>query len=96
MGGCRGGFHQKLPPCPTEIIPAGPKMDLPLVKVESISGGGSASWTTDFFKKGSYSWERDYGKAKHTVDIEVRAERVRGRTPGARVEISLQSWCNLW
>jgi len=37
---------EKLPPCLTELTPAGSKMDPPLAKVESISNGGSASGIT--------------------------------------------------
>ena len=37
---------QKLPPCPTEPMPAGSKTDPRLAKAESISNGGSASGRT--------------------------------------------------
>jgi len=36
----------KLPPHPTEPVPAGSKMDLPLAKVKSISNDGSTSGMT--------------------------------------------------
>ena len=34
---------QKLPPCPTEPMPAGSETDPPLAKAEPISNSGSAS-----------------------------------------------------
>jgi len=37
---------EKIPPCLTEPVPAGSKMDPPLAKTEPISNGGIASGIT--------------------------------------------------
>lgn len=51
QGGCRGGFHEKLPeeqsPCPAEPKPCSSKTDEPLVKAGPISSGGTASGIGD-------------------------------------------------
>jgi len=48
QGGYRASVRscQKLPPCPTEPMPSGIKMDPPLTKAKAISNGGSASGIT--------------------------------------------------
>jgi len=42
---------KKLPPCLTEPVPGGSKMDLPLPKSKPSSDGGSASGIT-YFRRG--------------------------------------------
>jgi len=44
---------RKLPPCPTEPVPASPKMDLTLAKAEPIRDGGSASGVTELRREES-------------------------------------------
>lgn len=41
--GYRGGICQKLSPCPTEPLPAGSRVDLPLLKAEPVSNGSCTS-----------------------------------------------------
>ena len=45
---------QGIPPCLTEPVPAGSKMDLPLAKAEPISNSGSASGITYLRRGKSY------------------------------------------
>ena len=69
-----------LPPCPTEPMQAGSKMDLLLAKAKPISDGGSASGITQFRKgknpaERQLQWERRVKTCKYVRDATLQSPR---------------------
>jgi len=86
----------KLPPCPTEPMLAGSKMDLLLAKAEPIGDGGSASGIT-VRKRGKNCCRTASGERSENVcernnsaDPKVSEKGVGGGAPGTRAEVPLQ------
>jgi len=81
---------QKLPPSPTELVPAGSKTDLPLAKAKPISDCGSASGITYLKRKKTpcltaFAAERGVricGR-NNSADTKVSGEGGGGGSPGA-------------
>ena len=86
----------KLPPCPTEPMPAGSKMDPLLAKAEPISDSGSVSGTTYLRRGGKLlcnsRWQRGVRicEGNNPADTKARGEGAGGGAPGAGAEIPLQ------
>jgi len=82
---------QKLPPCPTEPVPAGSRIDPPLAKAKPISDGGSSSGTTYLRRGEKLQRVRGVRPCERHNSADTKASEAGGGTPGARAEIPLQS-----
>ena len=86
---------QKIPPCPTEPMPAGSKKDPPLAKAKPSSDGGSTSGikhSQEGKKPAELQQERGVRvcERNNSADTKVRAEGGERSAPGARAELPLQ------
>jgi len=72
---------QKLPPCLTDPVPAGSKMDMQLAKAKAISDGGSTSGITQLRsgKKPVMKWQSrersEMDERNNSADTKVSEER---------------------
>jgi len=91
--------YEKPPPCPTESMPVGSKMDPPLAKAEPISDSGSTCAITHLRRKkkktlhnGILQQERRVGicQKNNSADTTVSEGGGRGGAPSTRAEIPLQ------
>lgn len=94
--GCyRGWFHEKLPPCQTETMPASSILDTPLAKAKFSRYSGSLSALMYCRRKRNYhvdviSAREGQAERNKSADTKVTTERGIGGTPGTRAEVLLQ------